>query len=223
MIVPTFLYWLLLHAIPFLVSRRLGRVTNFEHFDNGFGFTRNLTGGQWGLLILSNLIAYAIWAYALSAFLSGCMDIADGRPVTIGSFFKPRNGMAFVTALLAILLIQIGLSLCIIPGLVLGILLMFAVPFAIDRPQSANEGLRSSFSLTTSRFLESLLVWLTAAALVIVGELACGVGALVTVPLASLLVIYAYRRLSGGHVAPLEQPGYQPGPPPAVPPAPLNT
>ena len=53
----------------------------------------------------------------------------------------------------------------------------------------------------------------------IVGALACGVGLLVAAPVASLVMIYAYRKLSGGQVVPLEQPGYQPGPPPGPQPA----
>jgi hypothetical protein len=33
-----------------------------------------------------------------------------------------------------------------------------------------------------------------------------------------LIQVYTYRKLSGGQVVGLEQPGYQPGPPPAGPP-----
>jgi uncharacterized membrane protein len=38
--------------------------------------------------------------------------------------------------------------------------------------------------------------------LFVVGFFACGVGLLVTAPLAGLIQVYTYRRLSGGPVAP---------------------
>jgi hypothetical protein len=40
------------------------------------------------------------------------------------------------------------------------------------------------------------------------------VGLLVGGPVAALVLIYTYRKLSGGQVVPLGQPGYQAGPPP---------
>ncbi|WP_254658502.1 alanine racemase [Mycobacterium avium] len=77
--------------------------------DDYFTFTPNLNGGGMALLVLGYLVAYLVGAFAQSAYLSGCLDLADGRPVTIGSFFKPRNfGMVFLAALLAG--VQIGLS-----------------------------------------------------------------------------------------------------------------
>ncbi len=50
-------------------------------------------------------------------------------------------------------------------------------------------------------------------AIVLVGELLCGVGLLVAIPIALLVQVYTYRKLSGGQVVPVEQPGYPAGPP----------
>ena len=47
-----------------------------------------------------------------------------------------------------------------------------------------------------------LLAWLLSLALLAVGALLCGVGLLLTAPLAYLFVVYTYRTLSGGSVAP---------------------
>ncbi|HTY26983.1 MAG TPA: hypothetical protein VMD51_02395, partial [Mycobacterium sp.] len=96
----------------------------------------------------------------------------------------------------------------------------FTIPFVIDRSQSATTAVASSFSTVTSNFANSLLVWLVELAVLFVGALACGVGLLVAVPVASLVLIFAYRKLSGGQVVPLEQQGYQGGPPPGMPPGP---
>jgi uncharacterized membrane protein len=39
--------------------------------------------------------------------------------------------------------------------------------------------------------------------LVLIGAILCGVGLLVTFPLALLVQVYTYRRLAGGPIAPL--------------------
>jgi len=49
---------------------------------------------------------------------------------------------------------------------------------------------------------------------VLIGQILCGIGLVVAFPFAKLIQIYTYRKLSGGQVVPLQQPGYQPGPPP---------
>ncbi|OBH53048.1 hypothetical protein A5687_08005 [Mycobacterium mantenii] len=189
--------------------------------DDYFTFTTNLNGGGLALLILGYLVAYVVGAFAQSAFLSGCLDLADGRPVTIGSFFKPRNfAMVFLAALLLGVLTSIASALCFLPGLILGIFAQFTIPYAIDRSQQPIKALTSSFSTVTANFGNALLVWLVEVAAFLVGALACGVGLLVGAPVAALVGIYAYRKFSGGHVVPVEQAGYQAGPPPGAPPGP---
>ncbi|WP_208600865.1 hypothetical protein [Mycobacterium malmoense] len=215
LIVPALAYGLLIGAAAALItlSQNMSATSSSDDYD--FTFTTNLTGPGYGLLALGYLIAYAVSAFAQSAFLSGCLDLADGRAVTIGSFFKPRNlGMVFLAVLIVEVLTSIASALCFIPGLVLGIFTQFTVPFVIDRSESAIKGFTSSFSLAGSNFVNALLVWLIAFVSVIIGALLCGVGLLVAAPLVSLLIIYAYRRLTGGQVVHVPPAGYQPGPPP---------
>lgn len=141
--------------------------------------------------------------------------------MTIGSFFKPRNfAMVFLAALLVGVLTSIASALCFLPGLILGIFAQFTIPYAIDRSQQPIKALSSSFSTVTANFGNALLVWLVEVAVFLVGALACGVGLLVGAPVAALVGIYAYRKLSGGHVVPVEYAGYQAGPPPGAPPGP---
>ncbi|MGD1173903.1 hypothetical protein ACKUVQ_11535 [Mycobacterium seoulense] len=216
LIVPTLVYGLLIGVATALIalSQNIG-ATGTTSDDYDVTFTTNLTGPGYGLLALGYLIAYAVSAFAQSAFLSGCLDLADGRAVTIGSFFRPRNlGMVFLAVLIVEVLTSIASALCFVPGLVLGIFTQFTAAFVIDRSESAIKGFTSSFSLAGSNFVNALLVWLIAFASILVGFLLCGVGLLVAVPLVALLIIYAYRRLSGGQVVPVPPPGYQPGPPP---------
>ncbi len=48
-----------------------------------------------------------------------------------------------------------------------------------------------------------ILALLVIYAILFVGALACGIGLIVAMPVASLFLVYTYRKLTGGQVAPL--------------------
>jgi uncharacterized membrane protein len=172
------------------------------------------------VLVISSLLSFIVGAYLYAGLLAGALDIADGKPVSIGSFFKPRNVGA---VLLATLLVAIGTSIgfiaCIIPGLIFLFLTWFTIPFVVDRSLSPVDSIKASIATARSNIGGALLSWLAQYALLLIGALLCGVGLIAAFPVALLIQVYTYRKLSGGQVVPVEQPGYQPGPPPGPQPA----
>ncbi|WP_217695285.1 hypothetical protein, partial [Mycobacterium sp. IS-2888] len=172
------------------------------------------------VLFIGYVLLFLTAIYMTAALASGCLDIADGKPVTVGTFFKVRNlGAVVLTSILLAIGVMIGSLLCIIPGLIFGFLAMFAIPFAIDRSLSPIDSIKASIATTRSNIGGALLSWLVQYAVVLVGELLCGIGLIVAFPIAQLIQIYTYRKLSGGQVVPATQPGYQTGPPPGSQPA----
>ena len=130
-------------------------------------------------------------------------DIADGRQVSVGSFFRPRNVAAVTLAALLIgVATYIGTMLCIIPGLIVTVFALFAEFAIIDRNLSAIDGIKSSIAITKANLGQTALAWLISLCLMVLGALLCGVGLLVAAPVASLFLVYTYRKLSGGTVAP---------------------
>jgi uncharacterized membrane protein len=179
------------------------------------------SAASFAVLIVGYLLLLITAIYMHAALVSGCLDVADGKPVTIGTFFKPRNlGAVFLAAILIGIGTIIGSILCIIPGLIFGFLAQFAIPFVVDRSLSPVESIKASIATTRSNIGGSLLSWLVQYAAVLIGELLCFVGLVVAFPVAQLIQIYTYRKLSGGQVVALAQPGYHPGPPPGGPPGP---
>ena len=137
----------------------MGSTSTTTNVDGYTTATTSIGAGGLIVMVVGYLLIYAVGIFAQSAFLSGCLDIADGRPVTIGSFFKPRNlGKVILAAMIVGILTSIGSFLCIIPGLILGIFAQFTIPFVIDRSQGAIDGLKSSFSTVQSNFVNALLV-----------------------------------------------------------------
>ena len=163
-------------------------------------------------MVVGYILLFIAAIFMAVAILSGCLDIADGKPVSIGSFFKPRNlGPVFLTAVLVGLGTAIG-SLCIIGGIIFGFIAQFAIAFVIDRSLSPIDAIKASYETAKNNIGSALISFLVQYAIIIVGELLCGVGLLVAVPVALLIQVYTYRKLSGGQVVPVEQPGYPGGP-----------
>ncbi len=221
LIVPLLAYTValgILGVVAGVLPAVLGQSTNNSYTDaygNTYGGTVVTYGAaSYAVLIVGYILLFIVGVYMAAALLSGCLDIADGKPVSIGSFFKPRNlGAAFLTSLLVGVGVAIGSVLCIIPGLIFAFLAQFAIAFAIDRSLSPVDAIKASIATARANVGSALIAWLVQYAIVLVGELLCGVGLLVAMPVALLIQVYTYRKLSGGQVVPVEQPGYPAGPP----------
>jgi uncharacterized membrane protein len=157
-------------------------------------------------MVVYYLVIITAGIFMQAAFLSWCLDIADGKPVTIGSFFKPRNfRRVIIAALLVIVLTSIGSILCMIPGLIFSFFALFTIAFATDRALQATEALKASIATVRSNIGGALLSWLVQGLVLMVGALLCGVGMIVAFPVATLIQTYTYRRLSGAPTAPLSK------------------
>jgi uncharacterized membrane protein len=195
--------------------------TTTTTYTDAYGSTYESVHGDIGpvgliAMVLGYLVVFVVVIYMHAGLTTGCLDLADGRPVTIGTFFKPRNlGGVVLTALLLAIGVSIGSLLCVIPGIIFGFLAQFAITAAVDKSYSPVDSIKHSIQVVRGDIGGSLLSYLVQAAAVLVGELACFIGMLVGIPVATLIQIYTYRKLSGGQVAELNQ-----GPPAGLPPGP---
>jgi uncharacterized membrane protein len=226
-IVATLVYGLIivvLQSISSFISAAVnpGDSTSYVSDDSSFSFSYNLSSPA-GILagFIGWLVLLIVGAAIQSAYYSAVLDIANGQQVSIGSFFKPRNvGNVVIATLIVGLITAIGFALCIVPGLIASILLMFTVIALLDRNMSAVDSIKASFNTAKANFGPVILTWLVVVVAVVVGALLCGVGLLVALPLAALIEVYAWRRLSGGQVAELNPQPLPPGPPPQAGPPP---
>lgn len=178
--------------------------TSYVADDSGLSFSYAATGFAGVLVsIVGWFLSLLVSAAIQSAFLGGIFDIANGQQVTVGSFFRPRNiGNVIIAGLIVGVITTIGFFLCIVPGVIASIMLMFTTIAVLDRNLSPIDGIKSSFETSKNNIGPVLLTWLTVVAVFFVGALLCGVGLLVAVPVAALIVVYTYRSLNGGFVAP---------------------
>jgi uncharacterized membrane protein len=125
-----------------------------------------------------------------------------------------------LTALLLVIGTSIGSFIFFVPGLIFAFVTQFAVPYVADRSLSPINAIKASFTTVRDNLVPALLSFLIQYVAVSIGEFACGVGLIAAFPFAVLVQVYTYRKLTGGQVVPVQQPGYPQGPPAGIPPGP---
>ena len=182
-------------------------VTTYETYD--YGFSYETTSGGFGvssylMLALGGLLFMVIAAAISSAYVSSLLDIADGRQVAVGDFFKPRNfGNVLVAGIIVGVATYIGFALCVIPGLIVGFLTIFTVYVLLDRNLSPIDAIKASSQIARAHVGDTIIAWFLSSLMVAVGVAVCYVGVIVGGPVGALFMTYSYRRISGGQVAPL--------------------
>ena len=126
-----------------------------------------------------------------------------GRP-GVGVLFSgfSRFGESLALYLVSALLILTGLVFCVLPGLYLALAWIAAAPLLSDRRGGFWECLEMSRQALTAHFGWLLLFCIVMGLVAASGVLLCGVGLLVTAPLAYLAYAVAYVRLFDGPDAP---------------------
>jgi len=209
LVVATLVFGVVFSALSWLSQQLLQSVSpeTFTAIDTDDGLiefsTSTLTGGGVAIMILSNLVLLVVGGAIASAYYGGLLDIANGQPVSVGSFFRPRSLLAVILGTLIVgVLTTLGTLLCILPGLVVALFTTFTTVAIVDRNLGPVDGIRASVDIVKNNFGKVLLAWLTSVAVAVVGLLLCGVGGLVSIPVSYLFLVYTYRKLSGGSVAP---------------------
>lgn len=209
LLVATLVFGAIVGVLASLVGPLLQAVSpeTFTAYESGDDLiettTSTLNGSGFAVLALATIVLLIVGGAIASAYYGGLLDIADGRPVSIGSFFRPRNLPAVVAATLIVgVLASIGNVLCVLPGLLVTIFALFSTVAIVDRNLSPIDGIRASIDIAKANFGQVLLAWLVSLAILLVGALLCGVGLLVAAPVSYLFLVYTYRKLSGGVVAP---------------------
>ena len=206
LIVPTLIYAVIvgiLVGVVYGLALALAPETTVESYGSSYSYEASFGFASILVLIVGYLILMVVAAAIQSAFLGGVLDLANGQPVTIGSFFKPRNVGSVIIASLLIGIAAGILSFCFIGGILVSLFTLFATVIIVDRNTPPIDAIKASFEITKNNFVPVILALLVIYAILFVGALACGIGLIVAMPVASLFLVYTYRKLTGGQVAPL--------------------
>jgi uncharacterized membrane protein len=95
------------------------------------------------------------------------------------------------------LLTSLGLLVCILPGIYLAVGYVFAVPLVIDKNMEFWQAMEVSRQVVHRHWFSMFALLIVLGIVACLGFIACFVGALITVPVASAALMYVYEDLFG--------------------------
>lgn len=164
-------------------------------------------------LLGGNMMA-GMWFIALKA--------ERGERPEIGDLFRGFDNFVnpFLYGLAFIALSLVG-SMVAIGGIVVTGLFIWGFPLIVERKMEFSAAFQGSLDLAKKDYASAILIPFLGALASFVGVLGCGIGLIVTLPLAMTINASLYRELTGsaGSAAPMAPMAPMAPPPPPVPPA----
>lgn len=149
--------------------------------------------------VIQFVVSFAVQAGVYRAALG----VTRGQPPSTSQLTDTTNfGPFILTVLLVGLGAFVGYLLCFIPGIIWMIFTAYAPIIAIDRGTSPVDSIRQSIDWVKDNFGQVFLILLVSYIVYIVGAILCGVGLLVSIPVALVAIIYSYRALNNEPVVP---------------------
>lgn len=167
--------------------------------------TTNAGSGFFAAFFVQALASFAffvLFAFLQAAVIRGALMIADGKKLEVGDMFKfDQLGVVLLAAIIVAALTAVGYLFCFVGSLVVAFFTAFYLFFVIDKKLPAWESVKASFNLVKANAGDVLLLLLGVIAAYIVGAILCGIGLLVTAPVALLALTFGYRRLQNEPIA----------------------
>lgn len=164
--------------------------------------------GLVALLVLWFLVFVLVAQLPVLLLLRGAVDAADGRPVSFRSMADPATlARAGLTLGLVLVGVLVGYVLLVVPGIVFGVMAGYALHHTVDDGLEPVAAVRASIATFRARPWPALGVLLVTGLAAGVGVYACGVGIVVSAPVAYLAQVHGFRQITDRTVAPAPSAG----------------
>lgn len=167
-----------------------------------------LTPNNGGFLALVWSLALSIVVMVVSFIIQAGvyragLGVTRGQQPSVSMLTQTDNmGPYILTVILVGLGAFVGFLLCIIPGIIWLIFTAYAPILALDKGMSPVEAITTSLNWVKDNMGQVFLILLVSWVVYIAGALLCGVGLLVSIPVALVAIIYSYRALTNEPVVP---------------------
>jgi hypothetical protein len=173
---------------------------------DGWQLCKPILGSMIGYTLLFCVIiglTFGLAAIAIGPLAAGFMIVplrlAKGRPQTFGAYFHGFRAFMpfFLYSIVAGLLIGAAYVVFVIPGLYLATAWCWAMLLMLDRNMDFWPAMMASMKVVHRNFWPTLGWILVVGIISSVGQIACGIGMLVTMPWAMCMMVAAYRDIFG--------------------------
>jgi len=133
-----------------------------------------------------------LFKYYLKLIRSEGATIADAF-----AGFSSVAGQLILLGLVSGFLTTLGYIVCLLPGIYLSVCWIFALPLVIDRNRMFWDAMELSRKMVSKHWFIVFAFLVVVALLAACGALACCVGVFVTMPIATIAILYAYEDIFG--------------------------
>ena len=131
------------------------------------------------------------------------LGVTQGRTPSFSMFTESTNiGPYILTAIVVALGAMVGYLLCFIPGIIWLFFTTFAPLRALDKGEGPGDAIKGSIDMVRNNLGQVFVILLVSYLVYIAGALLCGIGLLVSIPVALIAVCWTYRVINGEPVAP---------------------
>lgn len=135
-------------------------------------------------------------------YRAGLAATRGGAP-SFSMFTDTTNFAPYVLTIIVVgLLTAVGYVLCILPGLVVLVFTAYAPLLSLDKGMGVGDAIRTSIDMVRNNLGPVLGILIVSYLVYLVGALLCGIGLLVSAPVALVAICYSYRSLMQEPVAP---------------------
>lgn len=195
---------------PFIIIGVITTVISFvlvgggAMLDGGFNFAMDREPGEVQFQVFQNigsLLSSFITLILSLGILRMALDVMDGGKADLNRMFQGYNfGSALGTSLVTGLLMVLAACACFFPVLLVGPLVIFALPAAVEG-MGVGDAINRSVSLVKENAGGVALFVLIYIGLMIVTFCTCGLAGIVITPLAYIALAAAYRQMTHGSMA----------------------
>jgi hypothetical protein len=169
----------------------------------GASFVAGLIAGGGALPWVGPLIGLILGGPMMGGLFALYLKRIRGQPASFGDAFAGFS--LFVPLMLAHivsgLLTGLGVLLCVLPGIYLGVSWVFALPLVIDKRLDFWPAMELSRKVVTRHWWQMFGLLILCGLVTLAGLLACCVGVIVTAAVAEAALMYAYEDIFGARPA----------------------
>ena len=151
----------------------------------------------WGPSVILGIVFFLLKAFIDIGMIRISLNFVDGILTKYEVLFSGIS--VFLQYLAAIVIymvvVAVGLILLIVPGVILGVRLMFFGALIVDKNMNPVEALKKSFEMTKGKTWDLFLFSLAILGINILGLICIGLGLIVTLPLTSIATMDVYRKI----------------------------
>lgn len=166
----------------------------------GIILQRRISPGGVVIILGTSLLGSPIYSVLMAGLFKYYLKLIRAEGPTLRDAFagfSPAAGQLILLGVVTGFLTTVGYFLCVVPGIYLSVCWVFGVPLVIDRNLAFWDALELSRKMVSKHWFIVFAFLLVNGLLAASGVIACCVGLFVTMPIATVAIMYAYEDIFG--------------------------